>query len=424
MRILVIGGYGLIGGAAVTRLAAHGHIVYGGGRDIVTAQRRFPEVRWVKADLASEDTAWDEILTGIDAVVNCTAALRDSGRDTQHAQHLEGLARLAKAAKLAGVKRIVHVSAAGSESGADPVSKAGRAAEAALAAAEIDWVVLRPGVILAAGAFGVTALFRALAAFPGFVPAFHPQAMIQVAALHDVAEAIAAAVQLGAPKRMAIDLVNAEPISMGVMLQTWRAWLGAPPAPVVPLPPFLTRMADGLALLGWRSPLRSAAMAQLANGVRGDSTAATRWLGVRMRGMTEILALAPSGVQERWFARLYLLKPLVFIMLAGFWIATGLIGLVQHQATVNHLTDLGLPTVVADDIGWAVAVIALIQGLLICWRRTVRAALIGLLAVSGLYVLLGGLLNPALWADPTGPLLKVFPCAVLSLVALAILDER
>jgi hypothetical protein len=32
-------------------------------------------------------------------------------------------------------------------------------------------------------------------------------------------------------------------------------------------------------------------------------------------------------VQERWFARLYFLKPLVFVVLALFWITTGLVSL-------------------------------------------------------------------------------------------------
>ena len=40
------------------------------------------------------------------------------------------------------------------------------------------------------------------------------------------------------------------------------------------------------------------------------------------------------------------------------------------------------------------------------------------------YVVLGTLLQPALWADPLGPLIKIAPIVVLNLVALAILDDR
>jgi len=32
-------------------------------------------------------------------------------------------------------------------------------------------------------------------------------------------------------------------------------------------------------------------------------------------------------VQERWFARLYALKPLIFVVFGLFWIVTGLVSL-------------------------------------------------------------------------------------------------
>jgi hypothetical protein len=40
-----------------------------------------------------------------------------------------------------------------------------------------------------------------------------------------------------------------------------------------------------------------------------------------------VLATSPATVQDRWFARLYLVKPLAIAVLAGFWIMSGLIAL-------------------------------------------------------------------------------------------------
>ena len=429
MRILVLGGYGLVGGAVITRLTGHGHIVYGAGRDIAQAQRRFPMGRWVKADLAMSDTAdWAEILTGIDAVVNCAGALQDSPRDHQHAIHVDGLQRLGQAAQAAGVKRIVHVSAAGLEVSSGRFGKAKRAAESALDGLDIDWVVLRPGLIMASAAFGSSALLRALAAFPGFIPVLHTEAKVQVASLYDVADAVAAAVQPGAPKRVAIDLVNAEEISVAEMLLVWRAWLGAPPAPLVFLPKLLARfteiVADGLGLLGWRSPMRSSAVAQLSAGGRGDSAASMRQLGVRMRGLSEILALAPSGVQERWFARLYLLKPLCLLSLALVWIAPGVAGLAHRSGNELTLIQGGMAPGLAAAAALTIPSIEIALGLLVCWRRTARLALFGVLTMCPAYVLATAIWRPDLWSDPFAPLIKMIPCAVLALAALAILDEH
>jgi hypothetical protein len=41
-----------------------------------------------------------------------------------------------------------------------------------------------------------------------------------------------------------------------------------------------------------------------------------------------------------------------------------------------------------------------------------------------LYLALATILLPALWIDPLGPLLKVFPVLALTLAARAILEDR
>jgi len=77
MKVLVLGGYGLIGEALVGRLLRDGHYVAGLGRDVLDAERRRPAVRWIAADmsrlLAAED--WLPVVAGVDAVVNSAGAL-------------------------------------------------------------------------------------------------------------------------------------------------------------------------------------------------------------------------------------------------------------------------------------------------------------------------------------------------------------
>ena len=79
---------------------------------------------------------------------------------------------------------------------------------------------------------------------------------------------------------------------------------------------------------------------------------------------------------------------------------------------------LAAPAVIAGGL----ADIAI--GLGVAFRRTARAALWAALAVSVFYAAAGTLVQPALWLDPLGPLLKIAPILVVNLVALAILDER
>ncbi|MNE91873.1 hypothetical protein D3C80_1895400 [compost metagenome] len=48
----------------------------------------------------------------------------------------------------------------------------------------------------------------------------------------------------------------------------------------------------------------------------------------------------------------------------------------------------------------------------------------GMLLVTASYLAGATLLEPALWFDPLGPLVKVLPSILLTLVAMATFDER
>ena len=49
----------------------------------------------------------------------------------------------------------------------------------------------------------------------------------------------------------------------------------------------------------------------------------------------------PATLQERWFGRMFLLLPLVIAVLSSFWLASGLIALVDLDRAVAELGWLG-----------------------------------------------------------------------------------
>jgi MFS superfamily sulfate permease-like transporter len=63
-------------------------------------------------------------------------------------------------------------------------------------------------------------------------------------------------------------------------------------------------------------------------------------------------------------------------------------------------------------------------GLAIISRATSRYGLYAALTISVAYAIIGTILVPRLWADPLGPMLKIWPVMVLNLVALAIREDR
>ena len=151
MRVLLLGATGLIGSAVAARLQAAGHESVGVARKVDGPARRVPVARWIALDLrdirAPED--WLPHLAGIDAVVNCAGTLQDNARDSTARVHADAPAALWAACEQAGVLRVVQMSAMGVDRpAATAFMRTKQDGDAALAASGLDWVILRPSVVL------------------------------------------------------------------------------------------------------------------------------------------------------------------------------------------------------------------------------------------------------------------------------------
>lgn len=170
--------------------------------------------------------------------------------------------------------------------------------------------------------------------------------------------------------------------------------------------------------------MRSTAGREIVRGAVGDPGRLRELAGIQPRDLSDALASEPASVQERWFAGLYFLKPLVFGVFSLFWIVTGLISLGPGFGIGKALMEEGGAGALAGPSVMAGAFADIAIGIGIAWRPTARWALYAALAISVLYAVAGTILVPRLWADPLGPMLKIWPIMVLNMVALAILDDR
>ena len=167
MRVLVTGANGFIGGYIVSALLDAGHQVVGAVRDTDALRARFPDLDALECDLNRDTSidAWLPRLAGIDAVVNCAGVLQDSPYDSTIGVHARGAAALFTACERAGVRRVVHLSAIGVDRDAPTAfSHSKFEGDKALMARDLDWVILRPSVVVGRPAYGGSALFRGLAA--------------------------------------------------------------------------------------------------------------------------------------------------------------------------------------------------------------------------------------------------------------------
>jgi len=414
-RILVVGAYGLIGAYVLARLQARRIDVVAFGRDIEAAARRFPYAQWIAGDMATmtKPEDWNAAIAGVDAVVNCAGALLDGPRDDLEAVHVEGTLALYKACAAAGVRRVVHVSAAGIATGRPtPFSRSKLAAEEGLKALDLDWLILRPGFVLAPTAYG----------------AVHSRSVVQPVSVEDVAEAVARAAEAWRHARVSIDLVAPDKTTLADLLVAMRGWLGLPPARVLRIPaaiawPFAL-VANLAGRLGWRSPMRTTTLRQMKSGIAGDSDSAQRVLGIKPRDLASMLTAWPSGVQERWFARLYFLKPLAILTLALFWMASGVIGLVGHERAAELSLAANWPPLLGTAAVIAGSLLDILLGAMVLVRRRSALALRAMVLLTIVYLVAASLIAPTLWLDPLGPLVKTIPAALLALITLAVMDER
>jgi uncharacterized protein YbjT (DUF2867 family) len=428
MRVLILGGYGLIGLEAARRLARD-HEVFALGRSSAHGARIFPHVRWFRADMATLDTPkkWAPFLDGVDAVVNASGALQDGARDNLTAVQDISIRALIRASAASGVKHFVQISAPGANANAATAFlRTKAAADDALKASGLQWVILRPGLVWGRTATGGTALVRTLAAIPLIQPLVLADSRVQMVDIDDVSEALAAALSGAIPACTDAALVEERVRSLREIVSSVRAWHGFSPARwSLDTPAFLGTaaavFADCAGWLSWRSPLRSTALRALEHGVTGDGAAWRAAGGAQPISFEESLSRRPATRQDRVFARAQLAAPLVILCLSAFWLVSGLIGLARIDSAAETIAGaVGSPRLYV--VGGAVADIAL--GLAILWRPWARAACFGMVLLTGAYLLAGTILTPQLWMDPLGPFVKALPAAVLALVCVALLEER
>lgn len=425
MKVAVIGGTGLLGSAIVADLSSRGHSVVSMSR---SAGIGSPGAISVDLNEATSPSYWLPHLNGVEAVVNCAGVLQDSPRESTSMVHHQGIAHLFAACEQLKIRRVIHFSAIGVDRQTPSAfSETKLSGDKALMGRDLDWVILRPSVVIGRAAYGASALMRGLAALPA-LPVMPNTGQLQIVLLEDVVQAVQHFLEPGAPTRTVVELVGPHRYSFLEVIALIRRWYRWPPAHEIHLPNFASsvmyKFGDMISLLGWRPPVRSTAEREITRGAVGDLEDMQR-LGLRPKGLPEFFASEPASVQERWFARMYLLKPVIFVVLSLFWISTAFVSLGPGWGYGMGLMGEGG----VEGASAALTVIAgalsdLVIGLAIAYRPTSRYGLYAAIAISFTYAIIGTILVPRLWADPLGPMLKIWPIIVLHFAALAVLDDR
>ncbi|MFB9266210.1 SDR family oxidoreductase [Bradyrhizobium erythrophlei] len=435
-NILLFGASGLIGRYVTDALRARGFNAIGIARQFLPAQK----VSALDLELpvmAMDAAALAQLLRthAVDMVVNCLGVLQDGpGSDTQ-AVHRDFVARLLDAIRASGrAIRLVHVSIPGTaDQDRTAFSTTKREAERLIAASGIAYAILRPGFVIAPAAYGGSAMLRALAALPVDLPPSEAATPFQPAAAEDISATIAwlAGRDVADESVHAVtwDLMQPQPVTLGGVIGQFRWSFGTAKDFRITPPVFLidlgAKLGDLASRLGWMPPLRTTAIAELRRGVAGDPAAWMAATGIVPKTMAQAVGARPATIQDKWFARLFLIKALIIASLVLFWVASGFIALVvSYDAAAGILTAHHFPPALVGPITVLTSLMDMSIGVLIAFRRTAAVGLIaGILAALG-YMIGSAILTPDLWIEPLGALVKTGPAIVLMLVALLMLDNR
>ena len=435
-KILVLGASGLIGRFVTDNLRARGFHVAG------VARRFSPSQKASALDLELPVMAMDAASLarligqhGIDLVVNCLGVLQDGPGSDTGAVHRDFVARLLQAIGDSGrAIRLVHISIPGAANDdRTAFSTTKREAERLIAASHIPYAILRPGFVIAPSAYGGSAMLRALAAFPIDLPKVESASPFQPVAVEDIAATIAWLAGRDPADKIADavtwDLMQPLPVTLGGVIEQFRRWFGTADMPRFTLPAFMldlgAKLGDLASWLSWVPPMRTTAITELRRGVTGDPHPWMAATGIVPRTLLQAVGQRSATIQDKWFARLFLIKALVIASLVVFWVASGFIALViSYDAAAAILTAHAFPPALVAPFTVGTSLMDMTIGVLIAFRRTCAAGLIAGIAASLGYMLGTAILTPDLWIEPLGALVKTGPAIVLMLVALLTLDNR
>ncbi|UXX82954.1 SDR family oxidoreductase [Roseovarius pelagicus] len=361
---------------------------------------------------------WQEKLTGVTHVVNAAGVLNATETVT-HAVHVA--APEAVYAALPQHARGILISAVGIDESETGFARHRRAGEIVAAAHGIT--ILRAGLVLGETSYGGSSLMRALAALPFVTPVIGSGDQ-QFNPLHaaDLARAVVHLLDHPPPEG-AHEIGGTQTLGQAEILRRLRGWMGLGPVSLLFLPVWVAR---GIGRVGdalrW-GPISATAVAQLQSGVLARSNDAITPATGPMRGFDQFLTSRPAGTQDLWHARLYLMRPLLRLVLAFLWLASGVIGL---TLPATEFLPLLPDTALSDGLLIAMARmggildIALGVALLRGWRPRLTAALQAGLVLG--YTVIFTWLSAGLWLLPLGGLLKNIP--VLMLIAISAILEQ
>jgi uncharacterized protein YbjT (DUF2867 family) len=304
MKVLVTGGTGVVGKAAVDHLLRRGHTVRLLSRHAEDDVRQWAEGVEPRTGDVGDPASIRGAADGCDAVLHVAGIVAESPPEvTFEKVNVEGTRNLVAEARRAGAGRFVYVSSLGAERGSSDYHRSKKAAEDVVRAeAGGGWLVCRPGNVYGPGDEVISLLLKMVRTFPA-VPVVgtgdHP---FQPMWVEDLGEALARAVEGEGGSGATLDMAGPELTTMSGLLDLLEEVTGRDPVRV-PVPEWLARSGSGAAdALGVQLPVNADQVTMLLEGnviPPGGTNALTEVFGVTPTPLREGVRRLADALPER-----------------------------------------------------------------------------------------------------------------------------
>ncbi len=430
MNILLTGATGFIGSHILSRLLQKGHHVKACVRRSGKRHREHPRLSYTVVDFmqATRMNDWLPVLTGVDVVINAVGIIGEHSKQRFAKLHSDAPAALFSAAEKAGVKRVIQISALGADQDAKSAYHMSKlAADDVLASLDLDWFILRPSLVYGQGAVSM-GFFRALSALPVIPLLDGGKQAMQPVHIDDLVTAVILCMgsQLderedqNLPTQQILDVVGPDEISMKTLLFKQRQWLGLGQAKTCSIP--LAWALKAMPALRWMDePALSADnLKMLQRGNTADDAMMRAVLGEVPESMDSVLQRTPATTADRWYAKLYFMRPLLRLGIAFVWIWTALVSVFFYPQSESYqlLEQVGLGGFMLPVALYGSAFMDLVLGLGMFFYRPLTRILWLQIAVIVGYSAIITLFLPAFWLHPFGEISKNIPMLLATLVLL------
>ena len=267
MKVLVTGGTGVVGQAAVTELLRLGHSVRVVSRNADDVCKQWPEgvEPWPAA--ITEQSALRGCAEGCDLVLHLAGIIEESPpENTYETVNVEGTRTIVREAERCKVGRLIYVSSLGADAGTSPYHRSKRRAEEIVRGFAGGWIILRPGNVYGPGDDQISLILTMVRTLPVIPVIGGGDHEFQPIWVEDLAAAIGESVRRTDLHGRVLELAGEERTSINAILDRFGEITGRSPARV-PIPTFLASAGVNMAgMLGVKVPLTESQMTMLSEG--------------------------------------------------------------------------------------------------------------------------------------------------------------